>query len=291
MTNSILLVGASGRVGRMVARAWQIDRRSLGQVVMQTRRLDASNDVSSLLWDPMIGAAPLLQWVARHGAPQAMVVLAGVTPGDGQDLALNSDIAVSCVTAAMTAHIPRVLIASSSAVYGVGDGTAFTESAICQPANAYGEAKVAMENACHALTGSGIEICCLRIGNVAGADALLLNVAQRVSDDAVTIDTFANGRGPVRSYIGPKSLARVLATLALQDTVLPPILNIAAPEPISMDMLAEAAEHTWTARPAPKYAQQRITLDSTLLGKFYRLTPEESYPSQMVLQWKETMTK
>lgn len=291
MTRSMIFIGASGRVGRMVSTAWRIDRGPVDQVVVQTRGQNAATDVTSLLWDPMTGAAPLCDWVARHGTLRTMVVLAGVTPGNGQDLALNSNIAVACVTAAAAARIPRVLIASSSAVYGFGDGTPFAESAICQPANAYGEAKLAMEHACHSLTASGIEICCLRIGNVAGADALLLNVAQTAFGDPVAIDTFANGRGPVRSYIGPKSLARVLATLAMQDTVLPPVLNIAAPEPISMDELAQAAGYSWTARPAQQYAQQRITLDSTLLGELYNFTTEESCPSQMVLQWKETLPK
>jgi nucleoside-diphosphate-sugar epimerase len=220
-----------------------------------------------------------------------MVVLAGVTPAQGRDLSLNTDIAIACLSAAMEAKIPRVLIASSSAVYGTGDGTPFAEAAECNPVNDYGWAKFAMENACRVMAGSDVEICCLRIGNVAGADALLLNVARMGLNNPVMIDTFADGRGPVRSYIGPKSLARVLSTIALQEATLPPVLNIASPCAISMDALATAAEHPWHAQPAPANMPQSITLDISLLRQSCDFSSEESCASEMVLQWKETLSR
>lgn len=289
MTGRIICVGASGRVGRMVAAVWKSDNDPMDRIVLQSRDYDADTNKALLRWDPMTGSDALCDWVEQHGSLQAMIVLAGVTPGQGQDLTLNSDIATACATAAAAARIPRVLVASSSAVYGAGDGTPFNEASMCQPVNAYGEAKIAMERACRALETPALEICCMRIGNVAGADALLLNVVRMASKVPVTIDTFADGRGPVRSYIGPKSLARVLATLATQDTNLPPILNIAAPEPISMDALAQAAGKRWAARPVQMPAQQSITLDTELLSKSYGFVPNESCPSQMILQWKQTL--
>jgi nucleoside-diphosphate-sugar epimerase len=284
----MIVVGASGRVGGTVSPIWQSDQVLAGRIVLQSRSSDAVTDAASLKWDPMDGPDELCDWVGQYGKLQAMIVLAGVTPGQGKDLSLNTDIAVACVTAAAAARIPRVLIASSSAVYGAGDGTAFRETSACQPANAYGEAKLAMEHACHEHAKADLDVCCLRIGNVAGADALLLNVAELGPDEPVVIDTFADGRGPVRSYIGPKSLARVLAELAEHDAVLPPALNVAAPAPISMDALAEAAGQPWTARPTHSAAQQSITLDTTLLNEFCSFSREESCPSQMVSQWKET---
>lgn len=289
MNDDMVVVGASGRVGRMVSTIWQSDRAPAGRIVLQSRSSDAVTDASSLKWDPLSGAGELCDWAVQYGGIRSLVVLAGVTPGQGKDLSLNTDIAVACVMAAAAAGIPRVLIASSSAVYGSGNGTAFRETSVCQPANAYGEAKLAMEQACDALATADLEVCCLRIGNVAGADALLLNVARLAADEAVIIDTFADGRGPVRSYIGPKSLARVLAQLSMLDADLPPVLNVAAPQPISMDALAQAAGQPWTARPVQSAAQQNITLDTALLSKFCGFDPEESEPSQMVSQWKEAV--
>ena len=290
MTECVICVGSSGRVGCLVSAFWQRDPESATRTVLQSRRIDSVTDAASLKWDPMDGSGELCDWVGQYGKLQAMIVLAGVTPGQGKDLSLNTDIAVACVTAAAAAGIPRVLVASSSAVYGAGDGTAFRETSACQPANAYGEAKLAMEHACHEHAKADLDVCCLRIGNVAGADALLLNVAELGPDEPVVIDTFADGRGPVRSYIGPKSLARVLNKLAVHDTVLPPALNIAAPDPISMDALAQAAGQPWTAKPAHSAAQQSITLDTMLLNEFCSFSREESCPSDMVSQWKETLS-
>ncbi len=175
-----------------------------------------------------------------------MVALAGVVPGPGRDLSLNRTIAEATLDAAAQAGITRVLLASSSAVYGAGE--AMAEDAPPAPVNAYGVAKREMEAACAPWRARGMEICCLRIGNVAGADALLLNVVERRG--AIVIDRIADGGGPVRSYIGPASLAAVLATLCRHAGPLPDMLNIAAPQPVAMTALAQAAGARYETRPA-----------------------------------------
>ena len=289
MTDGIIVIGASGRVGRMVAAALQADEGPASRIILQNRRNDAATNARSLLWDPMTGADALCDWVAQQGALRAMVVLAGVTSGGGQDLSLNIDIATACVNAAAAARIPRVLVASSSAVYGAGDGTPFAETTLCQPVNAYGTAKLAMERACNALAAPGFEICCLRIGNVAGADALLLNVAKSAPDQAIEIDIFDDGRGPVRSYIGARTLASVLRSLCLHPDQLPAVVNIGTLEPVSMDALADAAHHRWLKRSPTGPTPQSITLDCSLLSTLHEFNTLDSRPDEMVRQWKETL--
>lgn len=291
MKEKILLVGASGRVGQMVAGLW--DRRSdpALHVVFQGRQLGDPTDISHLNWDPMAGPEGLCEWIQQYGAIKTMIVLAGVTPGGAHDLSLNTAIAEACLKGAAQAQIPRVLLASSSAVYGVGDGQAFSEDAPCAPVNDYGRAKLEMERACEKWRTSGLEICCLRIGNVAGADALLLNIARSEPDAAVTIDIFEDGHGPRRSYIGAHSLARVLETLALYSETLPPCLNIAAPQAVSMDALAEAIGHPWVPRKGVDERLQNILLDCHLLCALHSFAPSESMPGDMITQWKNTLSR
>jgi UDP-glucose 4-epimerase len=281
----VLLVGASGRVGRMMLHHWA-GSRTAPEITPQFR---ISRPGHGLIWEPLAGARPLMDRVEQCGGFDAMVMLGGVTPGPGKNLELNISLARACLAAAAQAGIGRVLLASSSAVYGAGDGRAWDEAAPCAPVNAYGMAKLRMEQACTPWRDTGGELCFLRIGNVAGADALLLNVAQSAKTTPVKIDIFADGTGPLRSYIGAGTLAQVLQTLCLHPAPLPDILNIAAPVPIAMEALAQAAGHPWQARSPAPGAHQKITLDCGALARLHMFAAADAQPDHMVRQWKETL--
>jgi UDP-glucose 4-epimerase len=205
-----------------------------------------------------------------------MIVLAGAVRGD---LGLNAQLANTCLQAAEAGGVNHVLLASSSAVYGLGEN--LTESAPTQPVNDYGRAKLAAEAVADHYRAQGLNVTSLRIGNVAGADALLAGIQP---DRQVKIDQFPDGKGPLRSYIGPQTLARLLASLLAQPT--PPVLNIAVPQPVYMADLATAAGADWAYQPAPTTAYQRITLDCALVSRLY------SFPAitaaDMVAEWNAT---
>ena len=209
-----------------------------------------------------------------------MIVLAGAVRGD---LALNAQLAEACCAAAVQAGIGRVLLASSSAVYGVNGGLDCREDTPTHPVNGYGRAKLEAEAVAGLWRARGLAITALRIGNVAGADALLAGMQP---GRTTKIDAFADGTGPVRSYIGPVTLADVLAKLLGQD--LPPILNIGAPHPVAMADLAQAAGAAWQYQPAPATAYQRITLDCGQLAKHYRFAEDQSDAATMVAEWQST---
>lgn len=279
----VLLIGASGRVGRMVLHHW----RRLPPKVHLTPQYRQPVAHGCLVWDPLTGPEALVGTTERF---DAMVVLAGATPGLGRDLSANKTLADACLTAALKAGISRVLLASSSAVYGAGHGAPFSEQVPCLPVNDYGLAKLEMEQACARWRQSGLEVCCLRIGNVAGADALLLNIATSAPEAAIELDAFSDGYGPIRSYIGARTMASVLQSLCLHTSRLPPVLNLAAPAPISMDALADAARHPRILRAAPDHAHQYITLDCSLLSSLHEFDAADSQPEEMIRQWKDTLS-
>lgn len=255
------------------------------RLVWQDRRA-AKHENNICAWSPLEGSAALADWVAMYGPVKTMIMFAGTTPG--ADLSLNRSLAEAAAEAALAIGCPRMLLASSSAVYGAGNGHPTPEDASLEPVNDYGRAKIEMEQACIPWREKGLEICCLRIGNVVGADALIRNVA---AGGALKIDRFDDGTGPMRSYIGPVSLARVLATLAEHPASLPPILNLAAPRPVSMADLATAAGASFTMPPAPATALHRITLDCTALEQFVTFAPNESCVKTMISQWRELTKK
>lgn len=268
----LLIIGAGGRVGRLLIPAF----RALDARMLLTRRRDGAltPDVTELRWSPLEqpGALPGLLAGAR---PAAMLVLAGTTPSTGLDMALNVALGRACVQAARTAGIGRVLLASSSAVYGVSRAAPWHEDEPVAPPSAYGRAKLEMERAC-----AGADVCALRIGNVAGADALLTNPAQ-----PLLLDRFPDGGTPQRSYIGPQSLARVLLALA-RAPALPPVLNIGTPRPVTMAELARAADLPVTLREAPPTAMARLVLDCARLESLAPFTQNESTAPEMIAQWR-----
>lgn len=278
-----LIVGGSGRIGQMVRRAWAQTPPPGIQMVFQTRSLAGA--AQDLLWDPLGGDISALK---AAGAFDAMLVLSGVVPQPGAQFGLNSDIGLACGAAAAACGIPRVLLASTSAVYGAALARAYREDDPCTPVNDYGRAKLEMEAAClvQAQT-TGTELCCLRIGNVAGADVLLINGRALQGRARLQLDRFRDGGTPLRSYIGPDTLARVLAHLMVHDAPLDPLLNIAVPVPVTMGDLVTAAAIPFDLQPAPATAHQNVTLECARLAAIYPFAPGDGQPVVMVDQWHQ----
>ncbi|MBD3787386.1 MAG: NAD-dependent epimerase/dehydratase family protein [Sphingomonadales bacterium] len=252
----LLVVGGTGRLGRLLRGAW--DLRDPGLVpVWQSRHAETPARGVWLTFDPLSDPEA---FAAAARAADAVLMLAGVIAGSAAELARNTDLAQAAVRAA--AGRP-VLLASSAAVYGAGlppdPARGWAEGDPCTPAAPYGVAKLAMEAACAGAPGLTV----LRIGNVAGADALL---GQAAPEGGRRLDTFPDGRAARRSYIGPQALARAiagLARLAAGGIALPSTLNLALPGVVGMEDLLAADAQGWVPVPAPDAAIPEVRLDVT----------------------------
>lgn len=277
----MVVVGSSGAVGHLLLPHW---RRARSSVTLQSRYGRAPDVLLPMLqWNPDDGPEALLDWVAAKGeTPHAMLILAGVTPRSGRDIHLNTQIAETCIAAARSVGVPRVLVASSSAVYGDHLTHPFAETDPPIPVNAYGEAKLDMEKACLRWSAA-LEVVCLRIGNVAGADALLRQFFEP-EHSTIFLDKFADGSTPERSYIGPGTMAEILVRLAALKRDLPSVLNFAAPSPVQMATLADAAGLSWQERTRNDTKGRSITLDCTRLWEILPAPSHASDPTEMVAQ-------
>jgi nucleoside-diphosphate-sugar epimerase len=276
----ILVLGGSGRIGSLMRSGWTHEDPAL-EFTFQTRDPATSTDI---YWDVLHSPPARLQQAQPF---DCMLVLSGIVPGPSADLALNTAIGTGSIEAAAHLGINHVLLASTSAVYGTHTDSALSESAATMPQNDYGRSKLTMEHRCLSRAEIlGIGLCCLRIGNVAGADALLLNGAALCVGQKLRLDVFADNGTPVRSYIGPQTLARICCSLVRKRADLPPLLNVAAPRPVTMRALAEAADMPFELIPAAQSGHQHITLDCTALTRFYAFSPADSSPREMVRQWQ-----
>ncbi len=269
----VLVLGATGRIGAILRGCWPETGPR-----WQARRPRAGSNWRVL--DPLADPGAL----ARAAAGCAAVLcLAGAVPGRGRlsrgRLADNAALAEAAVRAAAAAGA-RVLLASSAAVYGAAGGM-LRENAPLAPVSDYGRAKAEMERRAAARAAElGVAVCCLRIGNVAGVDAILGGWRP-----GFALDRFADGRTPRRSYIGAASLARVLGELAAAPA-LPPALNVAAPGALEMGALLDAAGLGWTPRVPDDSAIPEVRLCTGTLTRFTGFAAAESTAAEMVVQWR-----
>ena len=269
----LLVLGASGRIGGILRRFWSHE-----SVAWQRR---AGPAPGWAIFDPLAEPDALAR--AASGC-HAILCLAGVVPGQvgrGGNLGDNTTLAKAAVRAG-AASGASVFLASSAAVYGAAKGV-LAENMAPTPVSDYGRAKVAMERRGAALAAElGVRVCALRIGNIAGVDAILGGWRP-----GFQLDQFGDGRTPRRSYIGVKTLARILGDLVLGDLMLvedlPPALNIAAPGVVEMGALLDAAGLAWTPRPAGQAAIEQVCLSTRALEKVSRL--ETMSAEALVKEW------
>lgn len=257
MERGPLILGSGGRVGRLLRALAARGRWPGPPPLFHARRPDGAGAT----WDLQGPPPPDLDLSGVRG----VVCLAGATAGDGL-VAGNVDPALAALDLALDRGLGPVLLMSSAAVYGRDPGPC-AEDRQPRPATPYGEAKLLMEQAV-ALAGGFVppgRACCLRVGNVVGADALSGAMAR----GPVTLDRLAGGSAPRRACVGPLSLARALVRL-LGRADLPPVLNLAQPGLVGMDELLAAVGHPFAWREAPPSALPVLALD---LGRMTRLAP------------------
>lgn len=274
----VVLLGASGRLGQILRTCWQ----NPSSLVSHSRHAQpgfVSFDVSH---EPSKAAAVM------QGAG-AIICLSGVTPAQaaqtGNPFSLNAELARNAIRAAHKAGAGRVFLISTAAVYGRASGIQ-DENTRCQPVSDYGRAKLEMETAAFTVSRElDHPVTILRIGNVAGADAILGGWRK-----GMLIDQLPNGTTPRRSYVGPETLTRVMQELA-QTSDLPDILNIASPGAIEMGHLLNAANLKWSPRTAPDDVIETVELSTKQLERHIEFAPQNSTAVGMVAEWRRVKAR
>lgn len=246
-TKTALVLGASGKLGRMMC--------ALGsgpdlRLIPVYRRPSPQG----LIWSPG-------QTVPDGLRCDVVLALWGVTGGALLDL--NTELAVAAQRLAKQTGADRVLHCSSMAVYEPRSD-ALSETSRTAPIGDYGAAKLAMERALSKAPAPRPVF--LRIGNVAGADSLF---AAGRAQGRITLTRYPDGHSPLRSYIAPSDLARVLRHLALANLDdLPNTLNVAAPHPVRMGDLAQAMGWPIDWKDVPDDGRQVIVMQTDRLSRF-----------------------
>ena len=271
--SQVLLLGTSGQLGQMLRFFWD----GPPDLALHSRQAHSDFIQFDLILEPE-------KAVAAMAEKRAVICLPGVTPAransSGEVYSRNTDLALFAIKCAAKAGVHRVFLASSAAVYGAAAGMQ-DETSTPKPTAPYGQAKLEMEQAAFALSDElGQPVTALRIGNVAGADAILGGWRT-----GMQIDQVENAHTPRRSYIGPQSLTRVIETLC-KTADLPNILNVTSPGVIEMGALLDAAGLPWDPRPAGENTIAEVALSTKRLERYVAFAPEDGTAAGMVAEWR-----
>lgn len=270
----MLITGAGGKLGRLL-RAAKADMPDLRHTfVFQSRRPGAD-----IRWSPGEETDPLPRCTG-------LIALWGATDGTAEELSENTRLVRVGCDLARALGATRMIHMSSAAVYGPGQN--MDEDYPTENCNPYGKSKLEMEAAVAQERRSwDLEHICLRLANVVGADSL--SPALR-GDRPARMDDFSTTpsghQGPRRSYIGARGLLEMLdALLSLPAQSWPTVLNVAMPQPLSMDALITAAGHPITWHPAPETATQEVTLDVSRLQTLLPCRTAHPTAEELVADW------
>lgn len=266
----VLVLGANGKLGRMLRAVWAGSLNPLVEFVFSSRQLSGRG--GDVQWAPGDETDHLPR-------VDAIVALWGAVPGSGYSLDSNSSLALAATDLATALGADRILHCSSAAVYQP-ENAPLREDDESEPPSDYGKAKRSMERAVKEMSknAGAPKMVVMRIANVAGADSLFANMTPGGS---LNLDRFPDGQGPLRSYIAPDDLARAIVALVLAKDVQGPI-NVAAPKVTAMEDLAQAAGCQVIWRDASPQSIASVELDTSKLAKVLPLSDWASDAAYLV---------
>lgn len=258
----ILISGADGFIGRAVMAC----ARAKGHEV--------------LAWDDI---------PADHGrlrSVQAVIHLAGrypvvgrTTPSARELVEANTALTAAVLDACQRAQAaPRIVFASTAAVYGPQPDAPLAEHAPPRPAGAYGASKLGAEALLQAASGPHVS---LRLFNVYGPDQPRGNVFDTI---AAQFDESGPVRvldlRPVRDFIHVDDVARAFVAAATHPAPLPPVINIGSGQGTPVAALARCIlDAAGQSRPVEStlalegQSRDRAVADVSLAGSALGWTP------------------
>ncbi len=255
----VLLLGASGFVGRPLARALAADPR-VGTLVRIGRQERA--EAGWLRHDVVADSPARLARLVRETEPHVVVNAVGKLSGDTAELVEANVLATARLLEAVTAEAPgaRLVVLGSAAEYGVVPrGRPVAEDAAANPVGAYGLTKSAGTQLVRQAVAAGLlDAVVLRVfnpvgtglpaANVLGVAARRIRAAMRTGESRIALGPL----GACRDFVDVRDVAGAITAAALAPRLDEPVLNVGSGTAVrtrdAVALLAEVAGFTGEIR-------------------------------------------
>ncbi len=272
---TIIVTGAAGFIGsHTVDRLLREGHTVLGLDNLRTGRME---NLSGALASPKfrlekmdITAAGKLEEIVGQIQPQAIIHLAALV--SVQESIANPDLnrwlnveATKLVAAAATAHrVPRVVFASSAAVYGDCPDLPLKESSDKRPLSPYGWAKLESEQLLFNCTQQHkVTAVCLRYFNVYGSRqnagspySGVISIFKKMFSSGQPVTVYGDGE-QTRDFIHVGDLARANFLAATRPGLTSQAINICTGRPTPLNQLIEIFRDHQPEAPLARYNAER----------------------------------
>lgn len=299
----VLVTGAAGFIGsHTVEELVRRDCVVLGVDNLRTGKLTnlsalRSNSTFSFEEVDIVGDESLFKLVNKF-KPQAVVHLAALVSVTEsiEDPELNFRLNIwathSVAEAARRCGVPRIVFASSAAVYGNSMDLPLRENAELNPVSPYGTAKLASENILLGYSRSyGLNVRCHRYFNVYGPRqdptspySGVVSIFLKRFKEGRSAVVFGNGE-QTRDFIYVSDVARANVRAALGDCVRSGVANICTGTRVSLNELVEMFNRHFPSAPPVQYSKAR---SGDIVHSFgYSLTAETELAFRATIRFEE----
>lgn len=249
MSSRLLLLGASGFIGRSIMREF-VDEEFSGELVLHLhrRRLpeDAMDECEVHQLDLRMADLNAYGHLVDRACPDVVINCAGLTSGPDADLhAVNVDVVTKLIATLSGRHGVHLVHIGSAAEYGPQrSGVPVAETMLAAPKSVYGLSKYeATRRLMDSVAAGRINVTILRVFNplgryssaatLAGSASLLMRDALRAGDDCIRLGSLSSWR----DYVDTRDVARAALAAARERHDGGLILNVGRGEAVQSRQL------------------------------------------------------
>jgi nucleoside-diphosphate-sugar epimerase len=282
---AVVILGAAGYVGSAIRRINPF--RDPEVLTMDIVPADRNGVPIDIVVQPSWDSSQDLQGL---GVPRGSTVVSLAGSGDSywcnqqplEAISANTRMAIASVHLAAAISSPRLVLASSTEVYGFPGLTESDESSPCRPATAYGVAKYAAECIAFSMAATrDVRIVVARLGSAFGPEVRERGLFVRIRDSLRSGEPMTvYGHPQFRQFTSLNDIARAVDVICSAAQVIPPILNVCSPKTTQIGMLIRFAVEE-LGMPEPEFGDgipepDPVYVSSTLLHTTFGVECGES---------------
>lgn len=243
---TVVLLGSAGYIGSAIRRINPFGGREV--LTIDVHPVDHNGVPTDIVVEPGWDGESDLRGI---GVPLGSTIISLAGSGDSfwsnqhplEAIIVNSRLAIASVRLAAAVGTPRLVLLSSTEVYGFPGLSECDESSPCRPPSPYGVAKYAAECAGLSLAAQlDVPVAVARLGSAFGPEIRSRGIFVRIRESIRSREPMTVfGRPGHRQFTSLNDIAHALKAICTATNQIPQVLNVCSPEKTEIDALIHFA--------------------------------------------------